>query len=320
MSDPLSHDYLIFTIAQAGFYVEDPKSYSILSKPGILAKEGIKTTTKYFKLHREFFKKKGVRKPDLFLVDEKTNLQITVEIEADDTAPNFVDQICFFSDKEYYEEIVDKKNHEVWIVAPTNYINILKKKIDKKLEEPPISELVYYGVTFDKNRTKYYFQNISGGPPLELPFPKTFPLLSANVSEKFVIYSFGSNFFKKIQDPPGEKSISDIYNEMEECALDKSFVEKCIKKLAILCPELCEWKRNTNTLKIKKNIIKHNIITNKLQEIAKIDANDLPDLINKRQEELESKKRKSKIKKTSLKKKTLRPTKDQQKLPIKFYK
>jgi hypothetical protein len=112
--DRLGHDAITFALAGSGYALER-KDWGVLPEKGELCKQGLDATTYYFRKNWEYFQNNCT--PDLFFKDDVRSIFITVEITTNPEKKKLIEQLNFFLSAEYRKKVINKKNHEVWLVV-----------------------------------------------------------------------------------------------------------------------------------------------------------------------------------------------------------
>src|SRR5207249_6911011 len=126
--------------------------------------------------------------------------------------PNLKPQLEFYCSNAYHNTVVDKDHHEVWFFVSAPALGEFRTVLADALQfstlerHPPI---VLWSLDYDRNRHIYIIKKVegvhsagiagSGNPPLskiEVPLPRSYPLLSARLSAPAVVFAIGIEFLK----------------------------------------------------------------------------------------------------------------------------
>jgi hypothetical protein len=275
-----NHEFLIITMVSNVLNII-PHPSSVIAPSGILkSKFGYDLRLAEFEeTIYEFMKKKGVKLPDLLLVNENKKLLITVECKSDYTfeiEENLTKQIEFYSSK-IYKKICSEMfptltNRELWIFSPENFCSEISKLVRNLKSRKNLINTVIWGMRLRKRSEvvqikKFYGNHLDnelnqimnkGGfvcspPRLEL-------LIDPTLSSGKKIYRVGRRIFTFLA-----SSLLNGKDRKERAVTAKSFkkrykdviisekeVKRCLRCLSLLVPEFGEYDSHTGKLILSK--------------------------------------------------------------------
>lgn len=283
----LSHDDLLFVLFSLAHTMSTGQEFVGRGTPGTLLEEGFAWTTKYLREHEHFFSIRGHREPDGHLRFVPGSLLITVEATSNPRKPNLAAQVEFYSSRAYRDPVVDLRNHEIWLFvarpAAEEFLEHLLqvlRETQRDREDP----VIVWSVDYDRKRHVYAIEKVRGehgpgleatpdvpSPRIEVPRPKSFPLLSSHLSYPAVTYAIGRQLLMELMFPEEERTVREYYDTLEANAVPFAYFNKAIGYLAQLVPELIEvsGRGRMQKLRVKQNLPRVRTIKAKLERILR---------------------------------------------------
>lgn len=288
----LSHDDLLFVLFSAAYTMLRPESFTEQPTIGRLAQQGFVWTTEYLIRYQHFFALGGNREPDGYIKFEPGSLLVTVEATTNPHKPNLGPQLGFYCSERYQQTIVDVDNHEIWFFAPGHILSDFSEELERCRAEAELDydlPLVVWSVDYDRNRHIYVIERAVGEHSraivearnlplsrLEVPLPRSYPLLSTRLSTPAVVFAIGTELARVILDPGPHKAVDEIWQDFPANAVRLAHFDRCLGYLSVLVPDLLEitHEEGRKLVRVKNNPGRIKTIRNALEAIRKTPSED----------------------------------------------